>query len=171
MRLVIEGADLTGKTTLTKHLGQVLDMPVRGRITRVGDKVVQAQAEDYERHDNHILDRCYWMSDYIYEPMMAGRQSIFTDKEHLQKIVEDDTTLHIVLVADLNTLVERFNDRGDDIQTIDVITEANHRYMQLCESFKPWRNNICMISVNHKTVEDLTIEILAQWRRYQDDRN
>ncbi len=128
MRIVIEGPDLSGKSTLADQLGERLNMPVRHGIQRVGGfNVYGAQDIDFMEHPHAILDRCYWMSDLIYEPLTTGRPSAYEFK-NIDMLLTDPNTVYIILCPDMDIMTERYNSRGDELQTWETIVKAWKRY-------------------------------------------
>lgn len=159
MRIVFEGADLTGKSTLAIKVAEALQLPLRGRITRVGpDKVKEAQIEDYKKYPNAVLDRCYWMSDLIYEPIYSQEPSVFLD--NFKEFLQDQDTIYIILVASKKVITNRFYSRGDDIYNVDQILTANRNYMDFAEAF-PGRHTIVFDTYQSReqTIQD-SIEAL-----------
>lgn len=127
MRIVIEGADLTGKSTLVNNLKQLLDMPGRDeRIVKTGN-ALEAQQKDFEKHTHHILDRCYWISDLVYEGVYHPNE-VSPMTHHISEFTGDAYTMYVFLLASKETLEKRFALRGDDIQSIENILSANEGY-------------------------------------------
>lgn len=165
MRIVFEGADLTGKSTISKAIAEALKLPYRGRIVRVGpDKILQAQLEDFAKHPNAVLDRCYWLSNVVYEPITNHAPSALSSGNTLKHFLHEDDTLYILIVANEATLGKRMEERGDELQTLDTILEANKMYQRFMESRAP--KHLIVHSTDEGTIEENIDKVLTMICEY-----
>ena len=129
MRVIFEGPDLVGKSTLVSLVAAKLGMPIRGRITRVGpSQVLFANAEDFAQNPNSVLDRCYWLSDLVYEPINTGNASVCAKPPVYQLLAKDEHSIYVYVTASDEVLRERMKTRGDELLNIEQIITASHRY-------------------------------------------
>lgn len=127
MLIVFEGPDGAGKTTLAEEVAKRLNYNLRGKITRVGpDLIEHSNSEDFKRDGNWILDRCYWVSDYIYEPYVNGLHSILEFK-NFSKLAGSNIK-YIYITCEENALRERIISRGDELWNADQIVQIKQRY-------------------------------------------
>lgn len=141
MIIIFEGADGVGKTTLANLLGERLSMPVRHRIVRVGPhRVLQAHYKDIEENDNTILDRCYALSDMVYEIIATGHESVVLS--HIDQIIHHINDRNIIVIfveCAEKCLVERLDRRGDPLYNTQQILEAQRRYKEMFAQHQPSR--------------------------------
>lgn len=161
MNIVFEGHDAAGKSTILKEVAKVLGYSIRGRITRVGpDKVMAAHGKDIWRKGNWVLDRCYWLSDYIYEPIYSGKPSVYDSTNIF--FMKDINTLLVHVHCDESALVERLFDRGDELYSVEQIKDARTRYLNF---FNRYQEDYIDINTTDKSVETCVNEIITELRK------
>jgi thymidylate kinase len=134
--LIIEGADLVGKSTLAKRLAAAYELPiVKIRWTLVGDTEVETRAMArttveilHATHLSAIFDRLYF-SWWAYGHALGKRTAYM--HELIDKFSEIENARLILLTATDEELTRRFNRKPDLYFPIDVILRANARYPSL----------------------------------------
>lgn len=131
MVYILAGVDCTGKTTVYNKLKKVLgnaavfvkesncptDKEKRYRLQKL-----QALIESGE---TVIYDRATAIDDYVYEPVMAGKDTA------LDMLTVQDLLTHCVVIyfhAANETITSRLQYRGDEHVTPDMVPEIVRRY-------------------------------------------
>lgn len=130
MKIIIEGCDCSGKSSIAASLGTQLGLPLRERIERMKpEKAVFAHMKDLSG-PSQILDRCYFISDTVYEPLMSGNNSIFdTVRNEIEEFTAEQSIIIYVYCSD-EELKARYMVRGDELQSFDTIMAAHRRYRE-----------------------------------------
>ncbi|MBI2005366.1 MAG: hypothetical protein HYS80_01230 [Candidatus Aenigmarchaeota archaeon] len=95
MIITIEGADNTGKTTLAKHLSEVLNF--KYVKFSAPESMESAKAEYFEAIDsgeNLVLDRS-WVGEFVYAPLWRNYAPDYW--EELEKKLSQQKVLNILL--------------------------------------------------------------------------
>ena len=135
----LEGADLTGKTTLLKttfregDYSKILCFHDRGIMTHyVYNKCFRRFTEDLDM----------WFNEFIHF-LEAGNGVV-------------------ILTANENTIRKRFFDRNDDLFKLDRILAVNKEYVKLYFELKNThdtalliKSTVCLISTDDKTPEEV----------------
>lgn len=135
MQVIFEGPDGAGKTTITERVAKILGVP------RIKASVLHDDAKTYTTTFNELLamslkpdiiirDRWYYPSDTIYNPIVAGRMSVFSsgDIEYIEQQLDNVNTLVIIVVAETAALVDRIGIRGDDYIEHSHLTKISEAY-------------------------------------------
>ncbi len=123
MRIIVEGADGTGKTTVVNHLAKKFNCDII-HMTAWGSR----KLEDYVdklRLDNIVSDRSF-LSEMVYKAAFGLRPQIsFTALDNLMEMADDGGWKIIILTAPSEELKRRLRERGDEddniIQNINLI--------------------------------------------------
>lgn len=134
MRLIIEGCDGTGKSTLIEFLSDCYHCDIM-RMTKNGSK----EFNDYiDKHklDNVIFDRCF-ISEHVYCSLF-GKKPSFSEEElgYLINNAKERGFKFIILRSDAETirkrLIKRGNEYGEVLDNIDFILK---RYEEISEIY------------------------------------
>lgn len=153
MRVIIDGCDGTGKSTIVEKLANILGCNVI-RLTYAGDRSVKAYYQMMSV-DNVIHDRSF-ISEIIY-PKYFGRDSrLEPDCEgYLHHLVDNLSIKLFILTASPETIEKRIRQRGDEyIKDIDKFRKINRDYLAYAG-----QHNICVIDTTNKTIDQIVDEI------------
>lgn len=137
--LILEGVDLSGKSTLFDALIKefpgiglkITDRPIndskveRSKIKGYYSSVLGFINVNYQSK-NFILDR-FFPSEIVYSKVKRGYEG-FKDKElrNLERVIKPRNHLLIYCDPGVDTLVERYKSRGDEyINTTDLVELCN----------------------------------------------
>ena len=158
MRVLIDGVDGTGKTSVCEKLANKLGCNIV-RLTHDGDRNFRAYSEAIIP-DNMVHDRTF-LSEIIY-PKNFGRASRLMDRSipALYQLIEQYDAKVFILTADNDEIVRRLNLRGDEfIDDFEKIKGINYDYIQIALI-----QNYVLIDTTNKTIDEVVEEI----RRYLD---
>lgn len=168
-KIVLEGPDNSGKSSISRVLSEKLGIPRRSRITRVErEHVVAAAIHDIESGpEKEILDRTYLISDIVYEPIYSGISSrLLSERKMFEKRLKDCMKLFYITCSE-DTLKERFEREGDVMYDISQIIEAKRNYDRYFDTTSiPYK----IVDTTNRTAEecaDLIIEYLVYLERME----
>jgi len=165
--IAIEGCDATGKTTLAKQLSDKLNM-----LIVKGSSFENAECDNTQlfKHfnkvanaSNVIIDRTIY-SNRVYATLYDD-YAILTDEQRMQ--IEDkfkNKTLVLYLTADVDTIIDRINVRGDDYVTPDKIQSIVSNYNSVMSD--AMNNDVIVLTYN--TTEWTTNGIVDDVQRYME---
>lgn len=156
-RILLEGGDNAGKTTIGKALAEKLGWTLRGRIIRVGpEKVVEAHREDMKCTQT-IMDRSYFISDMVYERVL-DKVSVFSPiRGEMEDEMRRSKTAIIHVVCSEEDIRSRYEKEGDDIHNLKEILEAHRGYRNFFYStYMPH----LVVSTTRRTTEQNVKEII-----------
>lgn len=139
MLIQVIGCDGAGKTTFIEALSKELDYPVLK-----GSSFEQSQCkkdELYKKFDklmdleNTILDRSFYCN-LTYAPLYKDYAMISNKQFNKLEDKIKDKSLTIYLHADVETLTERLNKRGDDYVKAERIPEILKGYESVLDKSK-----------------------------------
>ena len=135
MILILEGADLVGKTTLAKELSQRLCIPQTGiwidldnpkpsiiSVSKTLKLLVQNSKPDI------IFDR-FFISEWVYSKL-NNREGDYL-KDLIDEWAQVDDLFIFILFAKNDILINRYEIRGDERFSINEILNANELYQNL----------------------------------------
>lgn len=119
MKYIVIGCDAVGKTTLIEELSKRTGLPiVKGssfEMTdgKTNDELYKAFIE-LTKMDNVIFDR-FSYCNYVYANTFPDYASLeLVQLRLLEFLMNSDEVTLIYLVADIETIIERFKTRGED---------------------------------------------------------
>jgi thymidylate kinase len=164
MKIVLEGPDGCGKSTIAEIVAKCLGVPLRGRILRKGpDAVEEANREDLSIATDCVFDRCYWVSDLVYEPIYNGKLSVFAGDAQAQKIWMQEQDIMLVYIRCTETDIDkRISVRGDDLYSLEQIKDALGRYEEFMVDQK--LADLIIDNSGSRKVEDAAAELIYKIR-------
>lgn len=129
--IVIEGSDCTGKTTLIEQLSSQLNF----KIIK-GSSFEHSQctnAELFEKFKDMTKERMVVFDRFIYSNEVYAQLyddfAILNDEQRREiELVVSDRAVVIYLEADIQTLTNRIDVRGDDYVTVDKFQSIKDKY-------------------------------------------
>lgn len=153
MRILIDGVDGTGKTSVCEKLANKFGCNIV-RLTHDGDRNFKAYSEAMIP-DNMVHDRTF-LSEIIY-PKNFGRASWLMDSSipALYQLIEQYDAKVFILTADNDEIVRRLNLRGDEfIDDFEKIKGINYDYIQIALI-----QEYILIDTTNKTIDEVVEEI------------
>lgn len=116
MRLILEGPDCAGKSTMAKELAERLRLDII-KSTYYGPKTSDAYRERLACQDV-VIDRC-WISEVIYSKYFGYDPDVddFTDKMLCDICVKRNIPI-VVMLPPIDVIIQRMMERGDDFYSI-----------------------------------------------------
>ena len=165
MIIILEGADLTGKSSVAKRLSELTGIPQTGiwvdlhtpkpaviSVAKTLRLVLSVQKMDI------IFDRSF-MSEYIYGGVL-GRET-----DYIPALIREWRTLsdcHLfILTADNEALRKRYAVRGDSYVSLEKIQMINMRYSALAELASESMDT-CILDTSKRDVDQLSEDILKR---------
>jgi broad-specificity NMP kinase len=134
MKIIIEGSDGTGKTTLCKKLVEKYNLEYR-HVTKDDPNTFKFYA-DTMRDDNVIYDR-HLVGEMIY-PEVFKRKANFRKKEFgkLLDIAKDEKVVIIVLYSSYITLYKRLKEKGGEYKEVmDKLSFINQEFITIAVKY------------------------------------
>ena len=153
MRILIDGCDGTGKTSVCEKLANKFGCNIV-RLTHDGDRNFKAYSEAMIP-DNMVHDRTF-LSEIIY-PKNFGRASrlMHSSITALYQLIEQYDAKVFILTADNDEIVRRLNLRGDEfIDDFKKIKGINYDYIQIALI-----QEYILIDTTNKTIDEVVEEI------------
>ena len=158
MIIILEGADLVGKSTLAENLSEKLGIPKTGiwidlnhpkpaviSVSKTLNQVIQNLRPDI------IFDRSF-MSEWVYSKI-KNRQD-----DYLNDLIDEwgkiDNLLLVILYAEDDVLIKRFKIRGDQHFSITDILKANDLYQEFY-NFVNKTIQCILIDVSYLTAQEM----------------
>lgn len=158
MRILIDGCDGTGKTTISEKLANKLGCNII-RLTYNGDRSEQAYVELMEC-ENVVHDRTF-LSEIIY-PKYFGRESRLgtTFLSSLLNFIERNKVKVFILTAKPETILERIDKRGDEfIADSEKFIQINLDYLSVAKEC-----GFTVIDTTNKTIDEIIDEMLGEMK-------
>jgi broad-specificity NMP kinase len=156
MRVMIDGCDGTGKTSVCEKLANMLGCNIV-RLTHGGDRNFKAYSEAIIP-DNMVHDRTF-LSEIIY-PKYFGRAPRLMNCSipALYSLLEQYEAKVFILTADNNEIRKRLIKRGDEfISNLEHVKGINHDYVQTA-----LMNEYTVIDTTNKSIDDVVKEIYQE---------
>ena len=165
MILILEGADLTGKTSVAHKLSELTGIPQtciwidlktpKPAVISVAKTLIRLLTAI---KPNVIFDRSF-ISEYVYGSILGRETSYILPLIEEWKNIPD--CYLIILTASDKILEERYFTRGDDYICLADIIKANNEYLRLGGMISHYINaNI--IDTSHLSIDQLAKEILER---------
>lgn len=156
VRIMVEGADGTGKTTIINNLAEIYNCNVL-HLTKWGPRNINRYKEQLNLHDV-IFDRSF-ISELVYKQAFFKKPLLsFKEVLKLLKYAKKKGWKIIILTNDEKTLKDRLISRGnEDPEIINRIVEINNLYKTYASSF-----DITMIDTSDKNYFEKIIEIVKE---------
>lgn len=153
MRVIIDGCDGVGKTSVCEKLANKLGCNIV-RLTHDGDRSLYAYL-DLMTCNNVVHDRSF-LSEIIY-PRHFSRESRIKreDINTLYRILHFHELKMFILTASTEVIQNRVSKRGDDyITDLSKLKEINNDYLRVAK-----RHGFTVIDTTDKTVDEVVEEI------------
>lgn len=137
--IIIEGLDNTGKTTLAERI--LTDFPELQLRASIGNKhdldMIRTQAQDEAMYDHPLMvaDRSRLISEYVYNPILQGRELAFPYISWLFWLAHFTGKQHLIIHChrDVTQLQSSFNEREQLGGVVDFLDDLAARYWQMME--------------------------------------
>ena len=153
MRILIDGCDGTGKTSVAEKLANRLNCDII-RLTHNGDGSFRKYME-VMIPENMVHDRTF-ISELIY-PKYFGRKSKLDEGSEMtlfNLLEQYDCKVFIFTTAE-SELKKRLKERGDDfLKDFEQVKNINRDYLQIAYMYE-----FEIIDTTYKTVEEVVYEI------------
>lgn len=156
MRVLIDGVDGTGKTSVSEKLANAIGCNIV-RLTHYGSRDFRAYSEAMIV-DNMVHDRTF-MSEMIY-PQYFGRQCRLNGNcgNALFRLIDQYDAHVFILTASEDELIKRLSLRGDEfLDDFSKVKEIDAEYRTIA-----YLHEFHLIDTTHKTIDQVVNEI----RRY-----
>jgi thymidylate kinase len=148
MRIILEGCDGSGKSTLSEFLASKYACDII-HMTRWSDKSFDTYVKKISLNDNIIFDRCF-ISEYVYSKIF-NRKTEITD-EKIELLLDLSTYLNYniyILTCNNDQLIKRLKERNNETDIIiNNIIKINDEYLNFARKY------------NIQTVEENLNEII-----------
>ena len=116
MRLILEGPDCAGKSTMAKELAERLKLDII-KSTYYGPKTIDAYRDRLACQDV-VIDRC-WISEVIYSKYFVHSSKVddFTDRMLCDICVKKNIPI-MVMLPPIDVIIQRMMERGDDFYSV-----------------------------------------------------
>ncbi len=158
MRIIIEGCDKTGKSTLTALLQKELGTSVN--IFKTSAPKTDSPFQEYvtalqdTHHKTVIFDRCF-VGENVYGPLYRGKGLSPEEFEILAEMTKHD--IHILCETDVPRIVQKFQeDKEDFTQPEDVQFIVD----MFREEYKKIKGTVFYYNYATQTPEQLLIPII-----------
>lgn len=132
MIVIIEGLDGVGKTTFAKKFAEMTGFEyVKESYT---DDVIDKEQRlirlknRLKEEKNYIYDRTTMIDDFVYGFLNQTESSLIKYKEHILEVLSKCKIFH--LTVDEQTRKKRFEERGDEFVTEEMISKIKDCYLQ-----------------------------------------
>lgn len=163
MILILEGADLTGKTSVAHKLSELTGMPQTGiwidlntpkpAVISVAKTLIHLLTAV---KPNVIFDRSF-ISEYVYGSILGRETSYILPLIEEWKSISDCCL--IILTASDKILEERYYLRGDDYVCLADIIKINNGYLRLGEMISQYIDTH-IIDTSHLSIDQIAKVIL-----------
>lgn len=176
--VILEGPDLAGKTTIGRAITESLCCEYRkgvrnadrynmiaGAVSDINHQLVRKNTGGFPI----LQDRWPLISDVIYETFCCGMRSISEELFPIfrEKMVQANMHIVILMISE-QTLIERYNKRGDPERSLQELIITRQAYEEFCEDNAAW---ISVIHVDTDNVEQNVEKLLGAMRVFKGGTN
>lgn len=137
--IIIEGLDNTGKTTLAERI--LTDFPELQLRASIGNKhdldMIRTQAQDEAMYDHPLMvaDRSRLISEYVYNPVLQGRELAFPYISWLFWLAHFTSKQHLIIHChrDVDHITQSFEDQEQLEGVRENLFALDIRYIQMME--------------------------------------
>jgi thymidylate kinase len=139
-RIIVEGCDLAGKSTLIRSFHKKTKFK-------------------YNVHDRSFL------SMVVYARQFDRKDDEARHRAALMEELCDLNNLMVVLIPPLQTILDRFKERGDDIQTLDSLVRLHQLFLDESQKLESYPN--VLVLKNELPLEELTRVMIEDVKEHE----
>lgn len=143
MIIILTGPDHAGKTTQASIISKQMQLPTFKtsvcKSKQLFDESVQNVIKTRRELDSvdmpvMFLDRFHYPDELIYTPIVENRLSYLepAGNLYLQRWLQEQKTIFVVLTADINVLINRHRERGDYYISEEHLAQIYEQYEKFC---------------------------------------
>jgi len=163
---MVEGPDGAGKSSIVKQLASVLSY--RSRPVVMQHLYYDSKQSEYVTFPSlwrgrgmHVVQDRGALSGPVYEPLFRGDMDRLIWLDPLVEQAANSNALLVYVSADVGTLMERVEARGDDYVTTDRLADINAGYQEVLDRWRAVDGNMVMIDTTTSFPDDLQIQVMA----------
>lgn len=146
MRIIIEGVDRVGKSTLVKKLEKIFNLD-RLHFTKEDPRNYRFYYQTILKN-NVVFDR-HFISEYIYTKVLKRSNKL--PEESFQKLLTHafNNNVYIIVLYQKNSVLQKRMDTEPDKKVVKNFEKINEEYIQFAKTYpnkiyliKPTRRNI-----------------------------
>lgn len=161
--LAVCGSDCSGKTTLINRLQESLNWEVvKGssfELSSCSNEELYQKFEEMTHFENVIFDRFIYCNE-VYAPLYKDFALLTDDQRREIESKISNRVIIIYLEAEMDTLIERMNLRGDDYVTVDKLAEIKEKYNESISKIK--NVEVLKFNTTYKSTDSIVNDILAR---------
>lgn len=154
MKVIIEGVDGVGKTTLAKHIAKMFDLEYNHDSC---PRDFKAYKEELLNHKNRVYDRFFFGQFAGYQT----KSETLLSKKELKKLIniaKDNGVIILLCYDSIDSIVKRFKNNGDDIKWMiktgfnsvtDFVTHIQNGFLEIAKVGGAYINYIDMSKVKY----------------------
>lgn len=154
MRIIIEGCDGTGKSSVALKLAEIYEENIL-HMTRWGKKNFRSYFNQYSQVEPFISDRSF-ISEIVYSKVFNRDCGINDDEiDDLFRLLQNKEYKIVILICAINEIRRRLNIRNDESEDIlKRIEKIQDEFMELAKEY-----HFCVINTTYKTIDEIVEEI------------
>jgi len=135
LKIIVEGIDNVGKSTIAGRLAKHYRLPLYHAERLDRDHMMRIVTDDIIKcglMDKGIIFDRYYTSDIVYEPLMKHQPSPLA--EHMDVLLsrlDEMEFIYITLVCTPAVTIQRYEELGDELQSLNTILAAADGYKKL----------------------------------------
>lgn len=170
LKVLFIGPDCSGKSSIAQQIGRNFGISVQGYRKQKTSKLFSVENTiSTVRHmictgRSFIWDQFYFPVDVIYEQVLGEGPSPLHGIGHLIAEEFDKNNVIVFFInASVNTLQERFAERGDELWSIEQILKVRQGYQRILPTLGFRYHELDTTNVTTKQAADRVIDII-NWR-------